>query len=531
MGGDDAQHRFQLLGRLSDAFARREGDDGSGEELLALLQELERTIRPTVRYRHLRASPDDGRSLPRRVTTAMTLALHSQPHLATTWAAHAWEGTLGVDPGAGWPAGEPLVVSNDTLERALGVSRWESDELRDEVDRRAGRDMKQARALQWIWTQFRLPEASPWTLFRVLFPGLSGRLGGVDLLRHGGQLYAVLEDAEPPPFASLYLPWIAHDPERCPGPLTTFRSRYVDRGLRRAIARSIGAGDAEVDAMLDHMVTLLPRDRLEPFLALDRWRAGGPGTLTGLGIPYSAASWLVHPPAAAELKWADWLKVEDGALQLADEPRMLFDTLAVERLQVMMRQVYAALLARLHPAHPDGPEIGQHDLDLLDVRRHLEATLRPLLDWPRSLEAHQEVSSYFGVPPEHASRVLLELARSWEVAVRRSWLAVPDGARPHTVYGVLVQHLVALFASLRALAYGPPDPRADHRMVLLLFAGHYLDAAPVERLWLRGLSDAILGENDPVPPPEDIVGTWFWPCWLAVLDGLEAELRETFPTR
>lgn len=527
MSHDTAQS-YPLIADLADALAARRGaqpDDALDARALERVLRLEGSV-AGARQGSLR------KALPRRVAVALALALHAQPHLASTFGVPERDGTCEIDEPGLWPLEAPLVVSTELLERVTALSSWELDDLRDEVDRRAGRELKQARALQWMWAHFGLSaDASPWALFRVLFPGV-GRVGHVDLVRRGAQLYALVgdpreESTEEAAAAWLFLPWLVErSPE--PGVLTTFRSRYVDRGLRRALGRSVGADAREADELLDRMICIFPRSRARALLAQDQWRSCGPATLTGLAPSYAGAAWLTESPRDEELRAERWLSRQDGALHIGEEPRILFDTLASARVQAMMRQVYAALLASLHPQRRQGPELAPSDLDLLDLGLHLPAVLDPLVDWPRRPEVHQQIAAEHGLDLEHVTRRMHELADAWSAQASHTWLALPSAERPYTVHGILVSHLVALGASLRRLVWARPDPRFDHRPLVLLFAGHYLAEARLERLWLRGLSDVPLTGDSPVPPPEDIVGTWFWPCWRELLDAIETENQATF---
>ncbi len=200
------------------------------------------------------ARTDAARVPPRRIATAMVLALHSQPHFAVTLPTPARDGS--VEPGERdrRQADPPILATNDALERALGVSEWEVDELREEIDRRAGTVLKQVRTVNWMWSYFGLPGSGPSTLGRVLFPGVQER--GVDLVRRGGHLYLLMDLEAPAPPLALFLPWLSPDANVSP---TSFRSRGVDLGLRNRLARGIGADDDEVTELLDGMVSLLPR--------------------------------------------------------------------------------------------------------------------------------------------------------------------------------------------------------------------------------------------------------------------------------
>ena len=101
--------------------------------------------------------PNDGRDLegapPRRIAVAMALAVFSHPHLAQTFAS---------DPR---PA---ILIGPEVLQEALGLSAWELDDLREEVDRRAGTLLKQSTLVRWLESHVPAPR-----LFQLLFPGVN----------------------------------------------------------------------------------------------------------------------------------------------------------------------------------------------------------------------------------------------------------------------------------------------------------------------------------------------------------------------
>lgn len=449
-----------------------------------------------------RATGDAPHRPPPRVSRAFVGAILAEAHLRAVW------GEPPVGP-RGAPRPEVLARLHPAADR---------EELLQRLDRRAARLLRQARALDWMWTRFGLDRGiGDQDLFRALFPG-RGR-EAVRFVRRNAQLYALV-DGEAGPGAALFLPWTA-DPELAVAPLGGFRARAVDPGLRLALRRAVGTDDAELDVLLESMVCLLPRARAEALIGADAWRVSGCAALSGLGLPYTAAGWLTRPPRDEEITWRRWLDAEGGRLRSTVEPRLVFDGLAARRAEVMMRQIYTGLLS--------GVADGRPEAELLDVRRHLAAVLQPLLAWPRDPEAQRRVATGLGLPVPIVAAGLSRVADRWSRQAARVWLAAPDAEQPYTVHGVLLEHLLRLRGSLGALARRPADPRRPHGRALLLFAGHHLAAAPLERLWLGALSDMPTRAPGAVPPAEDVPGAWFWGCWTRLLDAVAPQPGRNAP--
>ncbi len=513
---DGEKARGELLAQLALHCARRAD---TGDDLDARVRVTEAIRRAIDALAPLVCEPARERITeppPRRVAVAMALALFTQPHLNATLALIQHD--AGYD--ATW-ADDPLVFSDEVMKRALGLTQWELDDLREEVDRRAGGLLKQARVLEWTWGRFGLPEANPSNLFRVLFPGAATHLREVELLRRGPQLYAVVQQEREPSVCSLFLSWLRHDPERTYPPLSTFRARYVDAGLRSALARSLGVDQLEIHELLDAMITILPADSKELFLAHDAWRSKGLAAMTGLGVPYSAAGWLTDPVQHDELHCDRWLTRVGNKVQVYGRASAHFDSIAVPRAQAMMQQLYCAVMAsvRIAPRKPV-------DSAVFDVHTHLQAVLDPLIAWAESVDTHQQVATALDLPSDQLSSVLGDVATQWREHADAAWFGA-DPANRFALAPILTAHLVALDSSLRALALRKPDPRWDHLDLLLLFTSHYLKEARLERLWLRALSDSVVPPTVALPPPEDIPGTWFWATWRRILDTHAAESNPT----
>ena len=493
-----------MLEEFTQGLADRARGTGemSNPQLVKLARELgqryARPIRDTL----------DGPA-PWRVATAMGLAIFSQPHLAITFRRHNEEEEEG---------DEPVVVPNEVLERALGLAAWELDDLREEVDRRVGLVLTQARALHWLWTRFGLPNASPDNLFRVLIPGAPNTLGPVGLLRRGSQLYVVVSQPTMSERA-LYLGWLDVNSGHL-SPLNTFGGKYVDLGLRRRLARSVGGTPEEMASLLDAMVTIVPRNRCDEFLLHDEWRSKGCSTMTNLAHPYGSGRFLSEPLQPGELPWQEWLG-EDG--ELGPRPTEVFDSLMLPRATQMMRQLYAEMVAGLNqePKEPKDGRPDASDLDLYQLAGHLSAIANPLLEWGNSPKTFRSIAGSLAGDEERTRLFLQEFEEAWNRRLDRRWAAPASTNRPHTVQSLLTNHLLASHVSLRRLYRRQPDPRAPHRDVLRLFAAFYFSESSLERLWDPTLSVMPADETKKVPPPEDVIGEYFWPLWQSVLNNLE----------
>ena len=448
---------------------------------------------------------------PRRVAGAMAAAIFAQPHLAWTWQGAQRDGTCEVMDAPALTPDPPLMLTPQQLETALGLSQWELDELREEIDRRAGMFHRQVRAIRWLRRRFDV-DRDPQRLFGVLFPGASDAVGAVDFVQRGAQLYAVVDDGGASSPLALYLSWAAPPQQRATNPFR-FRPELIDSAVLRALCRFSGEQPAALHQLLNRTIALVPRAEAADWLTADRWRSRGVAQLTSLGWPFGTTRALNEPLRRDEAEWDHWLMVQDGTVQVEGHPRAVFDALAIERVQEAMRQSYAALLAHLDQNGGASPTVA--DLALFDTDRHLRAVLTPLITWVSDPGSRDRVVRRLGASPSAVGEVLEQVQEAWTAQLNRSWIAPPD-AHHTSLLGLLMPHLVTLSGSLRALLAAEPDPRAPHRDILQLFTSFYMSEAPLERLWIRGLSDTV--SHDGRRLPEDVPGDWFWGTWQRVLD-------------
>lgn len=505
------------LRRLFKGLERRFGMDGAArteieKQLVEVLDELAALeARPPIAA--MATTP------PRAVAVAMASALYCQPHLGVIFGDVACIGTDEFEAPRPIEPERPLVMNTDALGEALGLQAWELDDIREDIDRRVGIVLKQARALRWLWTHFGLPEASCEGLFRVLFPGAPGRVGQLAMVRRGAQLYALVQQEIPPPVEALYLPWTPVSAERAFHPLRTFGGRYVNNNVRRSIARGIGASDDEVIELLDRMVTIIPRTGTGVWLARDAWRSRGLAMITDLPAPYNEGAWLSSPIEPEDLSFTPFLRVEGDRLVVHDAA-IAFDSLAVARVDEMIRQLYGEILARMQLAEPNGPRHTIADLVPMDVERHLRAVLKPLLDWADSPRTAAWVAGNVGMSVPACARALVQVRAEWVAQLEAAWIGAPRDNDPKNAQWLIASHLVVVRDGLHRVLTREPDPRAPHRDVALLFSAFYMGHQPLERLWAEANESVTWPASAKLTNP---MAESFWGTWQRVLASWEDE--------
>ncbi len=484
----------ELLGGLA---ARRGGRGSSDGDLLAAFERFRESWERRIKVFDADAVP------PRSVGSALSHAVSAAPYLLSVFGDHRGPATEEVNEPDRPPEISSLLPSAEVLESAFGLPQWELDDLRDEVDRRASRTLKQARAVEVLWSRFRLPQAGPDLLFRALFPRWSppGRIGFV---RRGGQLYVLCDQSPPSAPSSLFLPWVSTPP-------LAFEARLVDAGTREEIGRGIGSTDEETCELLASMIVVVPRQGAIAHLAHDGWRSRGYAALSGLGNRYGGASWICRPLAPDEVDWTRWLLPHDGKLEVGDAEGY-FNQSARQRTELATQAIYAELLARVTLEHPMEPSLPTHeDLELYDAGAWLRSALEPLPNWARSPAARSRVAASTGLPSAVVEAAMDEVARRWQTAIDAQW-CTDD---PASLAGKLVPRIALLHSSLRRLVRVPPDPRGHHRDTLLIFAAHDLAESRVDHVWPNTGSGPVRTTSAPI---EELVGMSFWGAWLRLLN-------------
>lgn len=471
------------------AKSRATGETATEEAALAEVHQAVTTVAQTV-LRPMETTPAPP---PRAVGVAMAHALFAVPHISATMSAKT---TL---------SETSSFVPTDPLAEALGLPRWEVDDIREEVDYRVAMLLKQVRALQWLWTRQDHPRINPAPLISTLFPGAPPGTD-VHFSRSGLRLYAAVDDEPAPPTSSLYLTWRSTSRGWPRQPDLRFDARYVDASLLRAMGRALGTSAEEARSMLANLVCVIPKSQRDHYITHDRWRSEGWADLTGIGVAGTGASWITRALAPDALDEEDWLEATSEGIALRGA-RRVFDRHALARITAITRASFAELLAR-ELSKQDAP--GPAEAALFDLSPAIQRGLQPMLDWAASSRTHAHVARKIGATEADVAAALSQVRQSWLNAAQTSWGGIPSPQRPHTVQTILATHLALSQASLRRSARMAPDPRMPHRKVILLFMAHYAAAAPIGRLW-RPVDGAL-------PPPEDVLGEWFWGCWQRVLD-------------
>jgi hypothetical protein len=462
---------------------------------------------------------------PRSIGVAFALAVFSQPHMFSTMPWDDRSSTEDIRQTKPRQPDRPLNVPTDLLAEATGLPQWELDELREDIDRRAGNQLVLSRVHTWLVNHFDIPNARTEQMFNVLFPGAAGQVGTVGIARRGAQLYALVDQDSPPPYPSVYLPWLVADDESSYTPTGAFKGRYVDIGLRRQLGNSLGAGPDAMAELLDNIITIVPRRNASRFIAHDHWRAAGFEALTGLAGPYPSAGALTDPLLPDEVETSRWMGNKGGKLVFR-EAAGVFDILAVRRVRHMLRQLYAHILGGLltepEPLDPDAGWVPPTTADLLviDTCMHVSRTLQPLLDWAAADATVKHLASVYGVDEDEAAVVLGKINAIWKAQAERQWTSPPTRAVPRSIAVGVADHLLRTQDALRVLFHKRAESKQSHRELLLLFAGHYFSESPVQRLWEDERVDGA-GGLDPV-------GKWFWATWTRLLEMMRSEMSGTF---
>ena len=459
---------------------------------------------------HPQPLPDDSKP-PRPIAVAFALALFSQPYISTLCRPGPAQKTESLSALTLRPPDRPIVLPVEVLSEVLGLDVWQLEELREEVDRRAGHHLLRSRALHWLWDHFGLPDGDAIALFRELFPALSIDSQRTGFVRTGGRLYALTDQLGGLHESSLYMSWHQDDDDHF-NPVGTFQSRYIEPSLGRRLAQSIGTTDREALELLDRMVTILPRSAAERFLAFDQWRILGYESLTCLEGPWQEVDLSRHlPPDAFDP--SELFTVEDGRIALVGSTT--FDRCALVRAQLMTRQLYGILLTSsiLDSERATGGRASTSDLEVYDLRTHLSRAMEPMFTWTLSPATVAHVARVLGTPRDETTEALRTLGESWRAHFDFRWIGEPSSENPNSIATLLARHLARTQLSLLTAFNRTTQLGLPHQDLLLLFAGHYFAEAPIHRVW----RDTGLGQ------PADPLGEWFWRTWDALVVALDDE--------
>jgi len=458
---------------------------------------------------------------PRRVALAMALAVLSQPHLSVTFQPWDWVGSEGFGLTVGGVDEAPFLVDLDALGDALGLSSWELDQLRDDIDRNVSIQLKQRRALRWLWARYATKSGETEALLSILFPGMTDESS--QLLGVGGQLYGLLNGVCRMGPGAMYTPYAIDKNEDRLNPRSTFVGRLVDPSLIEAMASGIGADEEEVVQILNTMIGCIPQHEAAAFVGQDLWRIRAFDSLTHLSRGYNATQWLFEPLNVAFLRPVDdWLEWEDEKIS-ADLAQSCFDRTLIPRLATLVRQLHAQGLSNLltENQHKPGPKnarwVALSDLDRLQLSDLFNSVAKPLLNWPTSPDGAQVLRQHLKLNEADLTIAQSQLQTLWRQRYKAIW---GDGPRPdghQTTLTHVLAHLCRTTLSLRQLWHRPPIDHA-HQNILALFAGYYFSELPLDEAW----KDA--GEAQGADP----VGQWFWPTWERVLNTLDDTSITTF---
>lgn len=497
---------------LVEGFEQRihEGEPGPGESGRARALDVELVERMNV-AREV-ASPGVRTELeapPRRVAIAMALSVLSSPHFAATLPPMVRVGTTDpADPTRTRPV-DSVLVPVDVLETTLELQRWELEELREETDRRVGWVLKRDRLAQGLWSRF---ETDPRGTASALFPTRPD-IGPFDVVRRGANLYVLPEQHHEGTPPALWLPWYDG---RGAWRTTGFDADRMDDDLKSRLARGIGVELDEVTELLQTMVAVIPAGQAQAALRLDRWRTAGFATLTDLGGSYAECAELDAPLTSSEAAWTEWIDTSGPHLGLQGTAEQAFDRIAYRRVEALMRSIYAMMLARMERDGLEPSPLSVGDLALFDLPRHFRAVLQPVVDATADPAMRSALARELGRSEEEVGALLASLNQAWSRHAVAAWWGAPPAP---SILTIALQHLFALFDSLATLMGSQPDRRVEHADLMLLFSAHYLREAPLERLWIKKLSDCVEpGSDSRLPPAEDIAGHWFWRTFFRIID-------------
>lgn len=450
---------------------------------------------------------------PRAIACAMASALFAQPHLSALRSMGRACSSRAMAVPALEPADPPLLTDIELLSVSLGLPQWELEDLREEIDRRAGEWVRQVRLVDWLWRTFD-QHTEPERFFVSLLPCSLKDAQKAQVIARNGRLYLAVKHPPADSPLGLFLGW----EERLSSGehIAGFDSQCVSEELLSSITKIHGMGTAEARVMLDNIVAVIPLDEAPRHLAADAWRSSGFATLTRLGAGRSRKALRRGALSPDQTGWDQWLSVTEGQVSLQGSPETLFDDLATERVQAMCGPLYAALMSTHEAPGYERSNTHLERLGVLHTERHLNPILSPLLQWVSSAETRAHIAHELGVDRARQIDPLMNALRAqWTIRYQERWLG-HLGEDSSTVEALLFQHLLRLTGALNQLVMIPADARSPHRDTARLFLAYYLCGSPIQRLWTPHLG--IPSSERSGGSQEDVLSDWFLGLWTRILN-------------
>ena len=231
--------------------------------------------------------------------------------------------------------------------------------------------------------------------------------------------------------------------------------------------------------------------------------------LTGLAQDARLGARLVADLSPRSIRWQGWLTSEDGRVRLGDV-ESAFERMALTRVGIAIRLVYAALIARWWSGADHA--VVSEDLELLDTAGLVRRALAPLLRWSTSHSVAESIAHKLQVPETVAAAALNRLHERWRARADR-WTRLPTAEDPWTPAGRLLDLLVRVIAVMENLLHRR-KLALPHRDVFLLYMAHAIAGADELQLM-------------PVDPDEegiaDATARELWPAWKALVDDTVAD--------
>ncbi len=456
---------------------------------------------------HIPAKP------PRSVSSAMASAIFAQPHLSTLRSMGRACSSRAMAVPALETADPPLLTDIELLSVSLALPQWVLEDLREEIDRRAGEWIRQVRLVDWLWRRYdRHPQPERFLL--SLLPCNPEQAKKAQVIARNGRLYLAVDHPPTDTPLGLFFGWEESpaSSERIAG----FDSQLVSEELLSSITKVHGMEPAEARVMLDNIVAVIPLQEAPRHLAADAWRSSGFATLTRLGSGRSRKALRRGALAPDQTGWDQWISVVEGQATLQGSAEDFFDELATERVQAMCGPLYAALMSTHEAPGFERANTHLERLGPLHIERHLTPVLSPLLQWVSSADTRVYIAETLGVDRAQQIDPLMNTLRArWTLRYQERWLGYL-GEESSTTEALLFRHLLRLTGALNQLVMTPADARSPHRDTAKLFLAYYLCGAPVQRLWTPHL--ALPSSDGTAGSQKDVLSDWFLGLWTRILN-------------